>query len=177
MEQVTVSGSPRRGRWRRTLVAGAAGGSLLAAATAGAAAAAGNNVRVSTVRTSSGKVLASGKTLYTLQPSSTACTAQCLKVWPALILPKGVTRAAAGPGVQQSKLGTARLAGGRLQVTYGGKRLYWFAGDSAAGMVNGNVTDQWGKWSSVTVRASSGGSGGSSSNPGNSTAGTGGTSF
>ena len=32
-----------------------------------------------------GKVLASGKTLYVLKPSSTPCTAACLKVWPPLV--------------------------------------------------------------------------------------------
>ena len=40
-----------------------------------------------------------------------------------------------------------KRSGGTLQVTYSGKPLYWFSGDNAAGQVNGNVTDTWGKWS------------------------------
>jgi predicted lipoprotein with Yx(FWY)xxD motif len=115
-------------------------------------------VVVSTVKSSKGKVLASGKTLYTLRPSATACTAQCLKVWPELLLPKGVTKAKAGSGVKASKLGTVAPPGGVRQVTYGGKPLYWFVGDTGPGQVNGNVSDTWGKWSAVVTAKASGGS-------------------
>jgi predicted lipoprotein with Yx(FWY)xxD motif len=124
---------------------------------------------VSTVKTTKfGKILVSGKTLYTLKPSKTACTAACLKIWPEFVLPSGMTKPAAGPGVSASKLGTVTRAGGVLQVTYGGKPLYRFIGDTAAGQVNGNVTDTWGKWSVVVTEKpaksnSSSGSGSSSS--------------
>ena len=109
-----------------------------------------------------GTVLVSGKTLYTLKPSSTACNAACQKIWPEVLLPKGVTKATAGPGVNAAKLGTVKGAGGALQVTYSGKALYWFVGDKAPGQVNGNVTDTWGTWSDVaTVKpASNPGTGG-----------------
>jgi predicted lipoprotein with Yx(FWY)xxD motif len=96
-----------------------------------------------------GTILTSGKTLYTLKPSQTACTSACLKVWPELLLPTGVTAATAGHGVSASKLGTVAGAGGTLQVTYSGQALYYFSGDAAAGQVNGNVTDTWGTWSDV----------------------------
>ena len=43
-----------------------------------------------------GTVLVSGKTLYTLKPSRRPAPRACLKVWPALVLPKGVTKATAG---------------------------------------------------------------------------------
>jgi predicted lipoprotein with Yx(FWY)xxD motif len=127
------------------------------------------SVAVSTLKTTKfGKILVSGKTLYTLKPSKAACTAACLKVWPELVLPAGVMKATAGHGVSGSKLGTAARAGGVLQVTYSGKPLYWFAGDTASGQVNGNVTDTWGKWSVVVTAkpaksSSSSGSGSSSS--------------
>src|SRR5665213_2564678 len=98
-----------------------------------------------------GTVLASGTSLYTLQPSRTACGAECLKVWPPLLLPNGVMAPTAGPGVDASKLGTQAGAGGSLQVTYSGQALYWFSGDAAPGQVNGNVTDVWGKWSVVVT--------------------------
>lgn len=102
---------------------------------------------VSTRTTSTyGTFLVSGHTLYTLVPSKTACTSACHAVWPELLLPKGVKHATAGSGVSKGKLGTLKVAGDRLQVTYGGKPLFLFVGDKKAGDVNGNVTDKWGKW-------------------------------
>lgn len=110
------------------------------------------SVVVSSVKTGQfGKILVSGKTLYTLRASKTACTAACRKVWPELVLPKGVTKAKAGSGVSASKLGTVKRKGGVRQVTYNGKALYWFSGDTSTGQVNGNVTDMWGKWSVVVT--------------------------
>ncbi len=152
----------RRGS-RRALVgrtagvlAVAAGVALGALSTAGAAS---KSLVISAVKTSSaGTVLSSRTTLYTLKPSGTACTAKCLKIWPAVLLPKGVTKATAGSGVDAAKLGTIARAGGLLQVTYGGKPLYRFYMDTAPGQVNGDVTDTWGKWSAVvTVKPSTGG--------------------
>jgi predicted lipoprotein with Yx(FWY)xxD motif len=161
------------------LAVGSLGASALIAGPAGAATnRVAKTVSVTTVSTSKGKVLASGKTLYTLKPSSTPCTAACLKVWPALVLPKGVTKPKAGTGVTASKLGSTTKAGVH-QVTYGGKPLYYFVGDTAPGQVNGNVTDAWGKWTAVTAKGTSAGgsSSGGSSSGGGSTAGSGGTAF
>jgi predicted lipoprotein with Yx(FWY)xxD motif len=160
---------------------GGLSGSLLAVSTAGAAGAATNRsakaVVVATVKSAKfGKVLASGKTLYTLKASSTPCTSACLKVWPELVLPKGVKKATAGSGVKASKLGSVARAGGVRQVTYGGKPLYWFVGDTANGQVNGNVTDEWGTWSAV-VTAKPAASASSSSSSTATTAGSGGTAF
>jgi predicted lipoprotein with Yx(FWY)xxD motif len=112
----------------------------------------GKSVTVKTAKVAKfGTVLVSGKTVYTLKPSGTACTAACLKVWPELVLPAGVTKATAGSGVSASKLGTVTRPGGILQVTYSGKPLYSFVGDTAAGQVHGDVTDMWGKWSAVVT--------------------------
>jgi predicted lipoprotein with Yx(FWY)xxD motif len=124
-----------------------------------------------------GKILVSGKTLYTLNKSNKACNASCLAVWPALTLPKGVTSATAGSGVTASKLGTVTQAGGVTQVTYNGKALYWFSRDSGPGKVTGNnLTDTWGKWTVVTTsKPSSSSSSGSSS--GGSSSGSGGAAF
>jgi len=97
-----------------------------------------------------GIILSDGRTLYTLVPSSSACTAACHKIWIPVLLPKGVTKATAGAGVSAAKLGTKTVAGGR-QVTYGGKALFWFFEDKAAGQVKGNVTDVWGKWIDVVL--------------------------
>jgi predicted lipoprotein with Yx(FWY)xxD motif len=160
---------------------GLALGALSASILAQAGADASSSVVVSTTKTSAhGTILESGKTVYTLKASKTPCTAQCLKIWPAVMLPKGVTKATAGTGVSASKLGTVKRSGGALQVTYSGKPLYFFVGDTVAGQVNGDITDLWGKWSDVVtgkpVSASSA-SGGSSAGTGGSTAGTGGASF
>jgi predicted lipoprotein with Yx(FWY)xxD motif len=117
-----------------------------------------------------GTVLASGKTLYTLKPSSTPCTAACLKIWPEFVLPQGVKKATAGSGVSSSKLGTVTRAHGVRQVTFGGKPLYWFVNDTGPGQVHGNITDTWGTWTAVvTAKAKSSGTA--------PTAGSGGTAF
>ena len=118
-----------------------------------------NGVVVSTVKNAKlGTLLVSGKTLYTLKASKTACSTSCLKVWPELVLPKGVTKATAGSGLSAAKLGTVARSGGVRQVTYGGKPLYTFLGDKSSGAVKGNVTDSWGTWSDVvTVKPASGG--------------------
>jgi predicted lipoprotein with Yx(FWY)xxD motif len=141
------------------LALGGVTGLALAPSAVGAASAhASKSLVISADKTSSfGTVLVSRTTLYTLKPSATACTAKCLKIWPELLLPKGVTKATAGTGVVASKLGTIKRAGGALQVTYGGKPLYRFYKDTAAGQVNGDVTDTWGTWTAVvTVKPSSG---------------------
>jgi predicted lipoprotein with Yx(FWY)xxD motif len=107
---------------------------------------------VSTTKTAKfGTILVSGRTVYTLKPSKVACGTQCLKIWPEVLLPKGVTTTTAGHGVNASRLGTVSGSGGSLQVTYGGKPLYYFFKDTRPGEVNGNLTDKWGKWSVVVT--------------------------
>jgi predicted lipoprotein with Yx(FWY)xxD motif len=98
-----------------------------------------------------GTILKSGTSVYALKPSTTPCTAECLKVWPPVLLPTGVTAPTAGAGVDAAKLGTVAAANGALQITYSGQPLYWFAKDKAPGQVKGNVTDKWGKWYSVVT--------------------------
>jgi len=161
-------------RWIGAIVAvGGISLSVVTSSEAGAASA----VTVSTTKNAKmGTVLVSGKTLYTLKPSSTACRAACLKVWPALVLPAGVSKARAGSGVSASKLGTVKR-NRAVQVTYGGKPLYFFTGDTAAGQVNGTVTDKWGKWTAVVTKKSSTSSSGSNSGSGSSSAGGGGAAF
>jgi predicted lipoprotein with Yx(FWY)xxD motif len=158
-------------RWVGAIVAvGGISLSVVASSEAGAASA----VTVSTTKNAKlGTVLVSGKTLYTLKAGKTACGTQCLKIWPEVLLPAGVTAATAGSGVNAAKLGTVMRAGGALQVTYGGKALYYFTGDTAAGQVHGDITDTWGKWSAVVTKKPAH----ASSSSGTSTAGNGGASF
>jgi predicted lipoprotein with Yx(FWY)xxD motif len=136
-----------------------------------------NRVIVSTIQNKLGRILVSGKTLYTLKASKTPCGVQCVKVWPELLLPKGVTKATAGTGVTASKLGTVARAGGVRQVTYSGKALYWYSLDTGPRQVNGNLTDSWGKWTAfVTAKPATSGSG-SGAGSGRSTSGSGGIAF
>ncbi len=125
-----------------------------------------------------GTILVDGRTIYTLVPSKTACTQACLKIWPAITLPRGVKRATAGPGVNAKKLGSVRRSNGAIQVTYFGRPLYWFVGDRAAGQVHGNITDKWGKWSTfVTVKAKTVSTSPTSGSTVTTTAGSGGIAF
>ena len=100
-----------------------------------------------------GTILESGGATLYIVKGNKACNAECQKIWPALDLAKGQSKAKAGKGVKRSKLGTKHHAHGVLQVTYNGKALYKFIGDHGHGQVNGNVTDKWGKWSVVVTKA------------------------
>jgi predicted lipoprotein with Yx(FWY)xxD motif len=137
----------------RTLMAAAAGALLFAIGPVAASTShATKGLTISTTSTKKlGTYLVSGLTLYQL--NKTDCTSsKCLKVWPPLLLPEGLSKATAGPGVKPSKLGTVKTATGALQVTYGGKALFWFYKDTARGQVTGNnVKDQWGLWTLYTT--------------------------
>jgi predicted lipoprotein with Yx(FWY)xxD motif len=64
-----------------------------------------------------------GKALYILPHGS--CTADCLTVWPRLVLPRGTTMPAGASCLGTKPFGSHH----RLQVTYHGKRLYTFVQD------------------------------------------------
>jgi predicted lipoprotein with Yx(FWY)xxD motif len=126
----------------------------LAPSVAGAATGARSARVVSTAQNPKlGPILVAGTTVYTVKPGKAACTTACLKEWPPVLLPHGVTTPTAGTGVDQSKLGTAAAARGARQITYSGKRLYWSAKDTASGQVHGIAKNKWGKWSAVTATA------------------------
>ena len=155
-------------------VAMAVGGLSASVVAAGAATAARSGVVSTTRNVHFGTILVSGKTVYTLKASRVPCGSECLKIWPELLLPRGVKRATAGPGVNAARLGTVTRSGGSLQVTYGGKPLYYFFKDTRPGQVGGNLTDKWGKWSVVvTVKPAHASSGGTPTT----SAGSGGVSF
>jgi len=171
-----------RGIRRRAALILAGGAISVSALAAGAAAASTPGIKITTVKTSDGKVLEIGSaTVYTLKPSSNQCAAACFAVWPPVMLPAGAKHATAGTGVTASKLGTVKVPGG-TQVTYGGKRLYKFTGDTGSGQVNGNITDTWGKWAAIVISKSGAAAHGAGSTTttagaGSSGAGSGGVSF
>ncbi len=140
-----------------TLAVGGLASSALVLDPAGAVTPRAKSLVVSTTTNPAyGTILVSGTTLYTLKASKSQCRAKCLKVWPELLLPKGVKKAKARTGVNAAKLGTVKRKGGALQVTYAGKALYWFYLDTAAGQVNGVGKDKWGTWSVVVTVKSTG---------------------
>lgn len=99
----------------------------------------------------------SGRTLYMLtseQGGKITCTDEngCTRAWPDTELPKGVSAATAGPGVQASLLGTVKDAAGSLHVTYDGWPLHTFARDSAPGQARGEgITSFGGTWYVLAV--------------------------
>jgi predicted lipoprotein with Yx(FWY)xxD motif len=109
---------------------------------------------VSVNTTSLGSVLISSKglTLYLFEkdsPGQSACSGSCAGVWPPLTT-KGTP--VAGQGASKSELGTIRRAGGVLQVTYGGRPLYLYVGDTHGGQTTGEGLNQFGAlWWAVSA--------------------------
>jgi predicted lipoprotein with Yx(FWY)xxD motif len=83
-----------------------------------------------------------GRTLYAFtkdKGDQSACSGECTTNWPAL-----TGAAKAGTDVQAALLSTSMQANGSSQVTYGGKPLYYFAGDTKPGDTNGQgVGNVW----------------------------------
>lgn len=102
-----------------------------------------------------GRILTDGAgfTLYMYAPDHqgrSVCSGFCARSWPPLLLPQGVTRPIAGPGIRTSLLGTTRRANGELQVTYDKWPLYLWEGDTAAGQATGQADDM-GLWYVLSV--------------------------
>jgi len=131
----------------------------VAASTIGAASAAGNSLRSTlTVRASNyGRILFDGRGFalyaFTRDPrGKSVCRGACATAWPPYLV-TGKPRAATGVAV--SRLGTIRRTDGKLQVTYGGRPLYYYIGDRKPGQVLcQNVNQFGGVW--LVVRPSGG---------------------
>jgi predicted lipoprotein with Yx(FWY)xxD motif len=113
---------------------------LVAAALAATAAFASTNKSssISLRTTKVGKVLvaANGRTLYLFtadKRKKSTCYGKCARYWPPLIGAKPTV----GMGLKASLVGTTKRKSGKLQVTYGGHPLYFFAQDKKAGDLNG----------------------------------------
>lgn len=148
---------------------GSSSGGGGASTTSSTASAAG----IKTESTSKGTVLttAKGHTIYWFAidtPSKSNCDSACLKFWPPVT---GKPSMASGASLN-GKFGTI-TTDGKTQATYMGHPLYVYAGDTAAGQVNGNKLNiNGGLWFAMTpsgakltaapkpVKSSSGGGGG-----------------
>lgn len=96
------------------------------------------NVHGSTVLTAN-----NGHTLYTLSVEKHGrfiCTGGCVKTWFPLIVAAGVKPTGPVP------LGTVKRPDGKRQVTFGGRPLYTFQGDSGKGETNGEGFEDVGTW-------------------------------
>ncbi len=109
-----------------------------ALAVTAAVASPGKSSSISLRTTKVGKVLvaANGRTLYLFtadKSKKSACYGQCAMYWPPLI----AETPTAATGLKASLVGTTKRKDGKLQVTYGGHPLYFFAQDKKADDVNG----------------------------------------
>ena len=66
---------------------------------------------------------------------SSSCADACAQAWPPLTL--SGTAASAGPGINQTMVGSIQRQDGATQVTYNGWPLYAFVQDKGPGQVNG----------------------------------------
>jgi predicted lipoprotein with Yx(FWY)xxD motif len=113
---------------------------------------------ITTAKSSGGEYLTngSGRAIYLFLADSkdkSACSGACASAWPPVIVTGQPT---ASGSAQASDLGTITRTGGTKQVTYDGHPLYYYAGDTGAGMDNGQGLDGFGaKWWLVAPSGSS----------------------
>jgi predicted lipoprotein with Yx(FWY)xxD motif len=74
------------------------------------------------------------------------CYGECARLWPP-VYTAGKPRA--GAGVKSSLLGTIRRRGGRLQVTYAGRPLYYYLHEGPGQVLCHNVNLNGGIWKVV----------------------------
>lgn len=102
--------------------------------------------KVSATSSKLGKILVdtTGRTLYLfLKDKGTAstCSGACAAVWPPLVT-QGKPQT--GPGASAPLLGTTKRTDGKVQVTYHGHPLYFYAADHAPGDTTGQGLNQFG---------------------------------
>jgi predicted lipoprotein with Yx(FWY)xxD motif len=128
------------------------GGSSSAPASPAGSGASGNGsggTVITTASTSAGAVLTdgSGRAVYLWVKDTgktSACTGACASAWPPVTTTGTVSAAGRASA---SDLGTSTRPDGTKQVTYNGHPLYYYAGDSGAGMASGQGSDSFGaKW-------------------------------
>ena len=133
---------------------GGGGGATIAPPTSGpttgaptTAATSGAGLTLEVVTASVGDYVAGneGKALYIFTQdtgTTSSCTGDCATNWPPLVV-AAIGDVIAGTGVTGA-LATITRDDGSLQVTLGGRPLYYFMNDTAAGQTNGHeANDVW----------------------------------
>ena len=126
---------------RRLLPAAALAGIAALAAAAAVASPPKAKVLMRTNPVGSALVEVRGHTLYLFtvdRVKTSSCYGACAAAWPPFLTS---AKPVAGAGVKQALLGTLKRRDGKLQVTYAGHALYFFAQDAKAGEVTGQGTN------------------------------------
>ncbi len=121
-------------------------------AASGGSASAERSGKTLTARNSSyGKILFDerGFVLYAFtrdrRGGKSRCYGECASAWPVYFKKGRPLRA--GKGVRRKLIGTVRRKDGRRQITYNGRPLYYYVGDTSRGQVScQNVFEFGGKW-------------------------------
>jgi predicted lipoprotein with Yx(FWY)xxD motif len=108
-------------------------------------------VAVHVVRSQYGPILGdgAGQAFYVFgkeRSSVSECYGRCARAWPPVLT---AGRPHAGAGARARLLGTTRRRGGRLQVTYAGRPLYYYAGDAPGRVLCHDVVEFGGRWQVV----------------------------
>ena len=116
------------------------------AVAASSPAASGGTIALRAISGIPGKALVDGQGramyLWEADKSGTStCTGACATAWPPVTV-TGTPQA--GSGVSQAMLGTVKRADGTEQLTYNHHPLYYFAGDSGAGVAHGQGSKAFG---------------------------------
>jgi predicted lipoprotein with Yx(FWY)xxD motif len=137
------------------VLAVAASATAAASAHGGPAAHASKTTEVVLRHTSIGTILttSSGFTLYEFTrdrvgEDSCVKVSGCAQAWPAL---ETSGKATAGSGVKASSLSSIRISGGARQVTYDGRALYTYSGDSRGSTAYVGVSAFGGSWYAVNA--------------------------
>jgi predicted lipoprotein with Yx(FWY)xxD motif len=122
---------------------------LLALTFAAVAIAAPARTQVSSRSTTLGSVLVDsrGHTLYVFDldhGTKSSCSGACTASWHAFLT---ASKPVALHGIAAAKLGMAKRANGKFQVTFMGHPLYFFVGDAKAGQVRGASIAHWAAFS------------------------------
>jgi len=134
---------------RRPILLAIAAAMLAAVATAPAAMSAGPTLRVDSSRF--GRVLFDGRgfVLYAFTRDRvggrSTCYGNCADAWPPYIAVG--KRLSVERGLKKSLLGTAKRRDGKLQITYAGRPLYYYRGDTKPGAILcQDVAEYGGTW-------------------------------
>ena len=106
-------------------------------------------------KTKLGKVVANpkGLTVYMFRKDAhhkSACYGACASFWPPVLT---TGKPVAGPGLEQSLLGTSKRTDGKLQVTYKGYPIYTYTDDKKPGTTKGEGSKAFGaSWYALTPK-------------------------